>query len=185
MTNNNQAFKSQPKNINQAQPSRFQLVASRIPNTTFWCQTVVLPGISTSYATAPTPFVDQKVPGDKAIYDSLLVSMIVDEDLQVWREIHNWIRGYTFPHDFSEYRNLKNLSDILKNNKRPQYSDIQLTIYNSSWAPILKYTYIDAFPTSLGALNYSASDDSSTTMLTDVTFDYQYFNVDVLTQSVA
>jgi hypothetical protein len=174
-------FKSQPINQNLALPTRFSLVFARLPEVTFYCQTVILPGVSTSYAISPTPFVDQKVPGDKSVYESLSVTFLLDEDLKAYREVMSWIRGYTFPTDFSEYRNLGKLSDVIKSNPRPQYSDCHVNIYNSTWQHILTYKFYDAFPTSLGQIAYSAADTPDTTMMVDMTIDYQWF--DIIAQS--
>jgi len=181
------AFKSQPDNQNNSQPTRFKMIFPRGPNFTFWCQSVILPSLTMSYYTSPTPFVDQKVPGDKLVYDDLLATILVDEDLQTWREIHNWIRGMTFPTDFAEYRNLNKLSEVLKHSStaRPQYADMHIIIYNNNWQPILLWKFIDAFPIMLGQLSYSASDGPDSTMITDVTFAYQYFDVEIMDQSVA
>jgi hypothetical protein len=177
---NKSAFKSQPDNPNSAQPTRFQMIFARLPNVTYWCQTIILPGVSTSYVSAPTPFVDQKLPGDKLVYESLVATMLVDEDLKNWKEVHDWLRAFTFPTDFKEYKNMNRLSDVLKsNNTRPQYSDIIVHIFNNNWQRTLTYKFYDAFPTSLGALSYSASDGPETPMIADVTFDYQYFDIEV------
>jgi hypothetical protein len=177
-----QAFKSQPENQNVAQPTRFQMVASRLPHTTFWCQTVILPSISTGYAMSPTLFVDQKLPGDKLVYAPLTLTMLVDEDLMTYMEIHDWLRGMTFPTDFAEYRNLKNLSQFLKHssvpsNQKPQYSDLAINIYNNNWQQIMTWKFYDSFPTSLGELSYTATETAATPMLIDVTFEYQYYDI--------
>jgi hypothetical protein len=177
-------FKSQPANQNLAQPTRFAMTMARLPNVTWWCQTVILPGVSMGYAPSPTPFVDQKVPGDKLQYEPLITSILLDEDLVAWREVYSWMTAMTFPKDFKQYRDMKNLSEILKSNPRPQYSDIQILVYNSNWQPILRYSFIDAFPTSIPALNYSSADSPDTPMQFDVTFEYQWFDI-VAASSIA
>jgi hypothetical protein len=177
-TNNDPQFKNQPVNQNLAQPTRFQMVLARSPNVTFFCQTAILPSISVGYILSPTPFVDQKVPGEKLEYSSLPVTMLVDEDLKSYREIHDWMRGYSFPTDFSEYRNLGNQLKAGRGmNTRPQYSDLTITVFNNNWQPVAKWKFIDAFPTSLGELAYSSTDGPETIMVVDITFDYQYFDI--------
>lgn len=184
--NNQPNFKSQPTNQNISQPTRFKMIFPRLPHVTFWCQTVVMPTVSTSYVQVGTPFVDQKLPGDKLVYDDLLVTVLVDEDLQAWREVHNWLRGMTFPTSFAEYRNLNRLANAIKaSNNKPQYSDIHIHVYNNSWNHILTWKFYDGFPIMLGQLQYSATDSPESTMITDLTFSYQWFDVEVVDQSAA
>jgi len=180
-------FKSQPANQNIAQPTRFKMVFARVPNLTFWCQSVIFPSLSTSYFSSPTPFLDQKIPGDKLVYEDLMVTMLVDEDLRSWREIHDWMRGFTFPTDFKEYRNLNKLGDILKHqtNARPQYSDLHIQVYNNNWQHILTWKFYDAFPIMLGQLSYSATDSPDSIMISDVTIAYQWFDIEIANASVA
>jgi hypothetical protein len=161
------------------------MVFGRLPNVTWWCQTAILPGISVANAISPTPFVDQKVPGDKMQFESLAVTMLVDEDLQSYREVYNWMRGYSFPTDFQEYRNLGRLPELMKKNNRPQYSDIFIHIFNNNWTRIMTWKFIDAFPTSVGQLAYSATDGPDTPMVVDVIFEYQYFDILPANQTVA
>ena len=91
-----------PSNPNLLQQNKFVLNFGRAPSIQFFCQSVSVPGISLSEVPQFTPFVDVYVPGEKAIYDLLNVTFIVDEELQAWKEIHDWIRGMTFPTDFKE-----------------------------------------------------------------------------------
>lgn len=175
--NNKQEFKSQPANQNLAQPTRFAMTMARLPNVTWWCQTIILPGLSMGYAVAPTPFVDQKVPGDKVQYEPLICSVLLDEDLQAWRECVAWMEALGFPKDFNQYRDRAKLNEILKSNPKPQYSDIQILVYNSNWQPTIRFSFVDAFPTSIPALSYSSADSPESPMQFDVTFDYQWFDV--------
>lgn len=180
-----QTFKTQPANQNIAQPTRFEMIFSRLPTTKFFCQTVVLPGLSAGFATQPTPFVDAKLSYDKLNYDTLSVSMLLDEDLKAFREVHLWMRGIGFPTSFEERANLGNLSSVIRNAPKPEYADISIKVYNSNWQPIVLFKYYDAFPTMLGALNYSAADSPENPMLVDVSFEYLYFDVEIFPSNVA
>ena len=125
-----------PSNPNPLQPNKFLLSFGRAPNMQYFCQNVSVPGISLSEIMINNPFVDIHSPGEKAIYDLLNVTFIVDEQLKGWLEMHDWIRAMTFPTKFEEYKNLGRLnrytsasSDISKT--FPQFSDATLTIYTS------------------------------------------------------
>lgn len=171
-----------PTNPNLLLPNKFQLNFSRVPNTQFFCQSVSVPGISLSEIPQNTPFVDAYIPGEKAIYDLLNVTFFVDEELTAWREVHDWIRAMTFPHDFDEYKNLSRLNRMAgaRQDKKPQYSDATITLLSSSNKPYFKFKFYDVFPTSLSTFVMSASDSPDTQITADATFRYSWYDIEKL-----
>jgi len=169
-----------PQNPNFLQPNKFQLNFSRLPNVQYFCQSVSVPGISMSEALQPTPFVDIFVPGDKAIYDLLNVTFYVDEELQTWKEIHDWIRAMTFPEDFEDYSQLSNLNKHTrsKTTNKPQYSDGTITLLSSSNNPKIKFKFYDLFPISLSTFIMSSIESPENTITADVTFRYTYYDIE-------
>lgn len=170
-----------PRNTNPLQPNKFTLTFSRLPNMQYFCQSVSVPGISMSEAgPQTTPFVDLYKPGEKAIYDLLNVTFTIDEELKAWSEIHDWIRGMTFPTDFKEYRDLSKLSrtNTLNPSKTPQYSDATITLLSSSFTPLFRFTFYDCFPTSLSTFILSTQDSPETTLTADSTFRFAYYDID-------
>jgi hypothetical protein len=169
-----------PSNPNFLQPNKFQLNFSRSPNLQFFAQSVSVPGLSMSEAIHTTPFVDLYAPGEKAIYDLLNVTFMVDETMSSWIEIHDWIRAMTFPVDFSEYRNLKNLSKhtSAKVTNTPQYSDCSITVLSSSNNPIVVFKYYDVFPTTLSTIIMSSQQSPEDLVTADATFRYSYFDIE-------
>jgi len=100
------ALDRNPVNPNVLQPNKFLLNFSRAPSIQYFCQSVSVPGIALSEVPQNTPFVDVYVPGEKAIYDVLNVTFLIDERMTAWIEMHDWIRAMTFPKDYAEYQRL-------------------------------------------------------------------------------
>jgi hypothetical protein len=171
-----------PSNPNMLQPNKFTLNLSRAPNLQYFCQTVTLPGISTSEIPVQNPFVELYAPGEKAIYDTLNVTFLVDAEMTAWLEIHDWLRAMTFPTDYEEYRNLGQLNKFTTalNSKSPQYTDGAVTILSAANKPYFKINFIDMFPISLGGFMMSATDTPETIITSDATFRFTYFNVEKL-----
>lgn len=169
-----------PTNVNPLQPNKFQLNFSRTPTMQFFCQAISVPGISLSEIPRNTPFVDLYSPGEKAIYDVLNVTFVVDEELKSWLEIHNWIRALTFPKDFQEYRDLERMSKYVGNTQRPQYSDASLTFLSSSYTPTWRFKFFDCFPTSISAFVLSAQEGPENIITADATFRFAYYDVEKL-----
>ncbi len=141
-----------------------------------------VPGISMSEVPQTTPFVDVYVPGEKAIYDLLNITFIVDEELKSWLEIHDWIRAMTFPKEFEEYKKLDRLNRYTTNipTVKPQYSDATITLLSSSNTPYYNFRFYDVFPTTLSTFVMSATDSPDTIITADATFRYSYFDVEKL-----
>jgi hypothetical protein len=171
-----------PSNPNMLQPNKFTLNLSRAPNLQYFCQTVTLPGLSTSEIPVQNPFVELYAPGEKAIYDTLNVTFLVDAEMTAWLEIHDWLRAMTFPTDYEEYRNLGQLNKFSTslNSKSPQYTDGAVTILSAANKPYFKINFIDMFPISLGGFMMSATDTPETIITSDATVRFTYFNVEKL-----
>jgi hypothetical protein len=175
------AINRNPKNRDLLQSTKFKLNFARLPGVTFFCQTINLPGLSMTEAMFPTPFIDLYAPGDKAIYDMLNVTFLVDEDLVAWEQMHDWLRAMLFPTDFSEYVNLKRLSNTSAFRKSvklpPQYSDATLSIYTNKNNVNLRIDFKDVFPTTLSSIQFSSMDSAETIITADATFRFSYYNI--------
>lgn len=167
----------QPPNTSLLVPNRFVLSFIRLPNMQFFCQTVNLPGINITPIQRTTPFVDLQVAGEKLIYDPLFITFLVDEDLRAWREIHDWMRGITFPTTFDEYKDLSKQSPYA-NQRRPQYSDAVLVVLDSNQRGNYRFLFKDAFPSSLAPFTMSSTLGADSVMTVDATFTFSYFDIE-------
>jgi hypothetical protein len=78
------AITRNPTNPNFLQPNKFILTFARLPNVQYFCQSLSVPGISMSEAQQSNPFIDLYVPGEKATYDLLNLTFLIDEELKAW-----------------------------------------------------------------------------------------------------
>ena len=95
----------QPDNLNYLSPLGFRFTVHDLPNTTWFITAANLPGITLGEAPLPGPTIDSFMAGDTLVFDPLTITFIVDEDLQNWQEIYNWLAGLGFPHNTDEYKN--------------------------------------------------------------------------------
>lgn len=172
----------QPTNKDLLQTTKFLLAFTRLPGATFFCQSVNLPGISLSEVPRNTPFVDLYVPGEKLQYDTFNVTFLVDEDLQSWQQLHDWIRGMTFPVDFKEYRDLNKLSDtsVFRQGARlpVQYTDAILTVYTNKNNVNFRVSFKDVFPISLTGVQFNAADNAEYIVSADASFRFSYYDIE-------
>ena len=121
-----------------------------------------MPPISLGELIIPTPYKDIPLIGDKVTFENLSVSFIVDEYLENYTELHNWLIGIGFPKNrtqFSTFRSsTSNTSsagtggntDIGKVGNpaadRPFYSDATLTILSNKNNPIVEVRFCRYVP---------------------------------------
>ena len=96
-------FSKQLSNRNFLSPSGFKFSITKIPKADFFSNSANIPGINLGVAMQPTYLKDIPVPGDKITYDDLSFSFFVDENLENYLEVHNWIRGLGYPESIQEF----------------------------------------------------------------------------------
>jgi hypothetical protein len=101
---------------------------------------------------------------------------MVDEELTAWKEVHDWIRAMTFPVNFDEYKNLRNLNPN-RAQLKPQYSDAKIVVLSSSNNPTHEFVFYDVFPTSISTIILSTQEDPNSIPTADGTFRYSYYDI--------
>lgn len=164
-------FSVQIGNPNYLARHRFQLVIARAPNVSYFGQEVSVPPVTAGYATQPTPILNLPVPGGELEYEDLVVSFEVDEDLNNYLEMYQWIIGNGSPVSTQQYADLKASSDGL-------VSDISLLILDASENAKHSFVFHDAFPRSLSRLAFNSKVDDVEPVYVTVTFKYSRFSID-------
>lgn len=172
------ALTRNPSNTNQLQASKFQVVFPRVSTVTYFCQEVNIPGLGTQPAIHPTPFSDFPIPGDKIQFGSFDMEFIVDEEMWSWQIIHDWIRGYTFPCSFEEYRTMNRESIVSLHAEKPQYSDASLSILSALNNPRVKVKFMNLFPISLSPIKFSTMQSADLVITATASFKYHLFNIE-------
>ena len=155
---------------NYLSPLEFIITVKRLPSVEFFTQRTSIPGISVNPIEHPTPFKPTFEGGDRLNYDDLNLSFVVDEDMTNYLEIFNWIKGYSFPENFDQYKNLAASQNGLK-------SDISVKVLNSHKNPSLLIDYRDCFPISLSEVTLDTTQNDVIYPEATVTFRYNYFDI--------
>jgi len=184
----------QPAKLDYASPIQFRFKCTKLPEVEFTCQTANIPGISLGSATQPTPLVDIPIPGDKISFQSLDINFLVDENLNNYKEIHDWLVGIGFPQNYTQFQNLQTEgSDRFPGSTRstaatgtstPQplseggtYSDATLTVLNSKNIAKTEIRFQNIYPTSLGSLSYDVKLTDVDYLQAAVSFNYMYYEI--------
>jgi hypothetical protein len=171
-----------PEERDIAQYNKFKLNFDRLPNMTFFCKNVNLPGIINNAVRMETPFSAFLVPGDKTEFNTLEVSFLVDANYTAWIEVFNWITALTFPKDFEQYQNIQNTKRtvlIAEGRQRGnQYSDALLTIYSNRNNPKLRVKFKDCFPIAIGAIEFDVEKTAEEPIMCSASFGYSLYEIE-------
>lgn len=161
------------KNFLSAFGFRFQI--KKTPNLNFFVQSVNIPGISLIPLDQPNPFAKIPYSGDHIDFNNMSVSFKVDEDLENYLEIHNWIRQLGFPDNYSQYKQIasQGLTSGLG-----IVSDISIMILSSSRNPTFEVIFKDAFPVSLSDILFNTTNPDVDYIAADVSFKYTSYKIE-------
>lgn len=155
---------TQPSNLNNATINNFRMVFSKLPTMEFFVTDCNIPSITLGEALAPNYNIDRPVPGDKLTYGELSVEFVVDEELRNWEEIHNWMISIGTPASTSQY------------DYAGQFSDASLIVTTNSSNPKVEFKFIDAFPVSLGDLQFSNA-GAADTLVGSASFRFRGYDI--------
>ena len=186
---------SQPTVYDYATGTQWRLAINRLPKTTWFCTAANIPGITLGEAAFPTPMTDMFLTGDKLTFETLNITFIVDEELQNYRELWEWLVGIGSPVQHSQWEEALSRGDghIAKfstpdDDPRTEvtfeeaqlYSDSTLIVYNSKNMPKIEVMFKNLFPTSLSSLEYSQDLTDVEYFKATAAFRYLYYEFKTL-----
>jgi|TARA_Y100000034_G_scaffold132514_1_gene195701 hypothetical protein len=192
------ALARQPVVFDYSQSNQFKVYLPIFPTTEWFVVRANIPGVTLGQASQYTPFTDIAVVGDKLQYDNFNMTFMVDESLNNYMEMYNWVKNIGFPFSGKDQFNklprpdnidlgngLKTNTRRFKDDKTDQdsnsdrnlYTDIQMTILTSKNNPIANVTIYDAFPVGLGNIEYSQQEGDTDYAVCEVSFAFSWFDV--------
>ena len=189
MTTETSPLNRQPDKLDYTSPTQFRFILNQIPKVQFFVQAANIPGISLGEAVIPTPYKDIPYVGDKVTYENLTIQFIVDEHLENYIEMHNWMIGIGFPKSRQQFTNFRSTTSNTSNAagksqtdigkvgltvpERPLYSDATLSILSNKNNPLVEIRFSDCFPVSLSGLDYTQQVSDVEYLTASVDFRYK------------
>ena len=176
-------IRSQPSNKNFLSPLGYKFSIKKTPTMNWFVTAVTLPSVTLNKTAIPTPFIQLPIPGDHIEFDDLRVTFRVDEDMNNYVELYNWMQGLGFPDNFDQYKNIAPTSrGALGGNADPLtgnsvYSDATLLVLSSSMNPITEITFLDVFPVDISTLAFNSQLTDVQYVEATVTFTHRKFNI--------
>ena len=188
----NRSLQRQPDKLDYASPTQFKFGIHQLPKVEFFTVAVNVPAINIGITYYPTPLKDIPMMGDKVTYDNLTISFIVDEYLENYLSLHEWITGIGFPKDRKQFSDFRTASASMPGQKTKQttdlktgqatsvlsmFSDATLTILSNKNNPIIQILFQDMFPVSLSGLEYNQDATDVEYMKANAEFAYNIYEI--------
>jgi hypothetical protein len=186
----------QPEQMNYLRPSGFRFLIQGLPQVTYFCQAANIPTINLGVVTQYTPLIDIPRPGEKLQFGELTIQFLIQEDMQNYSELYNWLIGlgspensYQFQQRTSEqaYRDSTINTDVgpsgggvTRKSDLVDYSDASLMVMSSNNIAVAQMNFKDCFPISLSGVDFDISNGQTQYFTASAVFKYTSFTVESL-----
>ena len=172
--------RGQIENRNFLSPTGFKFVLTRESKVAFFCNQANIPDLILGVAIQPSYTKMLPTPGDIIEFGDLTLRFLVDENLENYMLIQNWIRGLGFPERISQFGELEQRGLVQGNyvkDRQNVYSDGTLQVLTSSQIPNFQVNFQDLFPYNLSTLTFDATSTDMQYFTADVSFKYTIYNI--------
>jgi hypothetical protein len=165
------AVAKQPPNTNLAIQSNFKFSLKRVPELSYFCTSISLPGWSNPIITVPGGVPggrkNLRVKSESITHGEATFKFLVNEDMSNYDALMRWFKeciGFT---DYSpvSYKNWMS-------------EEGHLLVLNNKKKPVFKITFRGLFPTNVSELAFKANETEAAPMTATVTMAFTYFNVE-------
>ena len=187
------ALSRQPTKLDYLSPTQFKFSINQLPKVEFFTVSANIPDLTLSDVVIPTPFKPIPVLGQNLTYGNLSLTFIVDEFLENYRELHEWLTGIGFPKSRQQFKDFRSntsntgsasatpVQDVGKVGKSvsdsAMFSDATLTVLSNKNNPIVEVRFSYLFPVSLGALEFNQGATDVEYSTTSADFTYQLYEI--------
>lgn len=157
-------------NKNFLQPTGFKFIINRrnYPNLEFFAQSVTHPGATVNPLELPTTRIASvALAGDKITYSQLSLDVILDEDMQSYKEMQSWLERIV---------NDGHVDETL-DTKIATYSDITVIIMTSHNNKNVQIKYKDCVPVDIGSFQLASNVNDVAFTTFQVSFRFSSFEI--------
>ena len=189
----------QPDKLDYASPTQFKFGIHQLPKVEFFTTTAQVPAIALSDVVIPTPFKSIPMQGDQLTFDNLTINLMVDEFLENYLSLHEWMTGIGFPKNRTQFADFKtnksntpisarsssstssDIGDVQQASpNNALFSDATLTILSNKNNPIVNVLFRDLYPVALSALEYNQAATDVEYMTASADFTYQIYEIEAI-----
>jgi hypothetical protein len=168
-----------PNNINALSPNGFTFSITKLPNVSFFCQRVLIPSIALPSIDRQTPFIATPIPGEIMTFSELSVQFLVDDRMENYKAIFNWMVALGYPDNYGQYSNYMRTQDATVYSELARnYSDATVGILDAQNNQTNSFKFYDIFPIALDPVQFESTAMDVNYVIGSATFKYTYFTID-------
>ena len=172
----NSAFGKQIANRNFLSGVAFKFNLTKFPKVDFFSNSARIPELSLELAQQASYLKNIAVPGERLTFGDFTLRFLVDENMENYLAVYNWLTGLGFPETTKEFAEIIKDSDGQRDPKEA-FCDGTLRILNSNYREVAKVKFNDLFPTSLTSLDFDATNTDVQFFTAEATFKYTLYKL--------
>ena len=172
----NSAFGKQIQNRNFLSGVAFKFNLAKFPKVDFFSNSARIPELNLELTTQPSYLKNIDVPGERLTYGDFTLRFIVDENMENYLAVYNWLTGLGFPESGKQFKDVTTDVDGQRDPKEA-FCDGTLRILNSNYREVAKVQFNDLFPISLTSLDFDATNTDVQFFTAEATFKYTIYNL--------
>ena len=172
----NSAFAKQIDNRNFLSGIGFKFTLTKFPKVDFFSNSARIPELNLELTTQASYLKNIDVPGERLSYGDFTLRFLVDENMENYQSIYDWLTGLGFPETTKEFADLIKDSDG-QTDPKEAFCDGTLRILNSNYREVAKVKFKDLFPISLTSLDFDATNTDVQFFTAEATFKYTLYKL--------
>ena len=172
----NSAFGKQIANRNFLSGVAFKFNLAKFPKVDFFSNSARIPELNLELTTQASYLKNIDVPGERLTYGDFTLRFLVDENMENYISVYNWLTGLGFPETTKEFAELIKDKDGQRDPKE-SFCDGTLRILNSNYREVAKVSFNDLFPISLTSLDFDATNTDVQYFTAEATFKYTVYKI--------
>ena len=170
------AFRNQIQNRNFLSGVAFKFNLAKFPKVDFFSTSARIPELNLELAQQSSYLKNIAVPGERLTYGDFTLRFLVDENMENYVSVYNWLKGLGFPETTQQFRDVTTDSKGQRDPKEA-FCDGTLRILNSNYRDVAKVKFNDLFPISLTSLEFDATNTDVQFFTAEATFKYTVYNI--------
>ena len=170
------AFRNQIQNRNFLAPVGFKFTLAKYPKVDFFSNSARIPELTLGTAIQSSYLKDIDVPGEKLTYGDLTIRFLVDENMENYVAMHNWLKGIGFPETPQQFKDQITDDEGIRDEKLV-FSDGSLHILSSNFQDVAIVKFQDLFPVGLTSLEFDATETDINYFTAEVSMRYTVYNI--------
>ena len=172
----NSAFGKQIQNRNFLSGVAFKFNLAKFPKVDFFSNSAIIPVLNLELAQQASYLKNIAVPGERLTYGDFTLRFLVDENMENYKSVYDWLTGLGFPETTKEFADIIKDSDG-QTDPKEAFCDGTLRILNSNYREVAKVKFTDLFPISLTSLDFDATNTDVQFFTAEATFKYTLYKL--------